>query len=51
MRWGEDGKGGFEISLVLCQTRYDFLDLAEFTMCGQKEPDAGHSAEIKMYMK
>ena len=36
---------------VLCQTRYDYLDLAEFAMCGQKEPDTRHSAEIKMYTK
>ena len=25
-----------EMSLALCQTKYDSLDLAEFAMCGQK---------------
>ena len=32
---------------MLHQTRYGCLDLAEIVMCGQKEPDARHSAEIK----
>ena len=32
---------------MLRQTRYGCLDLAEIAMCGQKEPDAGCSAEIK----
>ena len=32
---------------MLHQTRYGCLDLAEIAMHGQKEPDAGRSAEIK----
>ena len=35
------------MTLVLHQTRYGCLDLAEIAMHGQKEPDAGRSAEIK----
>ena len=50
-RWGGEDEQGFEMTPVLHQTRYGYLDLAEFTMHGQKEPDTRCSAKIKMYTK